>query len=159
MAMDVGASSCVIADIHRLTDNGAMADWDIEQATTLFARFAEKHRLKYAVEPDAPVELLWTFPIQGRLSMPVTLGLQNGDELNFGVADFWSSFFPFEEIVAQFERVLDAWVAGDARIVFVRLGGRALQLRDGGVWRTIYRANCLLPVPQNPRRTISNQQA
>ncbi|CAA9255089.1 MAG: hypothetical protein AVDCRST_MAG93-1929 [uncultured Chloroflexia bacterium] len=133
-----------------------MAEWYIEQATLLFARFAEKHRLEYEVETDAPIEVLWNFPAQDRLSMPVTLGLQNGDELNFGVADFWSMFFPFEDVVPLFERILDAWVAGEARIVLVRLGGRALQLREDGEWRTVYRAACILPVPKNPKRTILN---
>lgn len=133
-----------------------MAEWHIEQATILFARFAEKHRLRYEVEPDAPIEVLWNFPTQDALSLPVTLGLQNGDELNFGVADFWSNFFPFEDVVALFEIILDAWVSGNARIVLVRLGGRALQLREKDEWRTVYRANCILPVPKSPRRTILN---
>ncbi len=134
-----------------------MTDYS-EEAAALFARFAERHRLVYSVEPDAPIEVLWEFPEQQGLSFPVTLGLQNGDELNFGVADFWSSFFPFERSASTFERALDAWVAGDARIVRVALGGRALQLCDGGQWKTIYRANCLLPVPRNPKRTITNQR-
>ena len=134
-----------------------MTDYS-EEAAALFARFAEKHRLAYSVEPDAPIEVLWEFPKQQGLSFPITLGLQNGDELNFGVADFWSNFFPFEKSASTFERALDAWVVGDARIVRVALGGRALQLLDSGRWKTIYRANCLLPVPRNPKRTITNQR-
>ncbi len=133
-----------------------MADWHIEQATILFTRFAEKHGLTYEVEPNAPIEVLWSFPIQGALSVPITLGLQNGDELNLGIAEFWSYFFPFEDVFAQFERILDAWIDGNARLVLVRLGGRALQIRDKGEWKTIYRANCILPVPKNPKRTIVN---
>ncbi|WP_156340206.1 hypothetical protein [Sphingomonas sp. Leaf17] len=128
-----------------------------EEATALFTRFAERHRLVYTVVPDAPIEVLWEFPEQDGLSFPITLGLQNGDELNFGVADFWSNFFPFEKSALTFERALDAWVAGDARIVRVALGGRALQLLDTGQWTTVYRANCLLPVPRDPKRTITNQ--
>lgn len=135
-----------------------MTDYS-EEATALFARFAERHRLVYSVAPDAPIEVLWEFPEQHGLSLHITLGLQNGDELNFGVADFWSYFFPFEESVLNFERVLDAWVLGNARIVHVALGGRALQLMDGDRWKTIYRANCILPVPRNPKRTITNQPA
>jgi hypothetical protein len=127
-----------------------------EEATALFYQFAERHRLTYSVQPDAPIEVLWQFPAQDGLSLPITLGLQNGDELNFGVAEFWS-FFPFEGSASTFETALDAWVAGDARIVRVALGGRALQLLDCGRWKTIYRANCLLPVPRNPKRTIANQ--
>ena len=54
------------------------------QATTLFSRFAERHGLAYQAV-DAPVEILWEFPEQVGLSLPMTLGLQNNDELNFGV--------------------------------------------------------------------------
>jgi len=133
-----------------------MTDYS-EEATALFARFAERHRLAYNVEPNAPIEVLWEFPKQHGLLFPITLGLQNGDELNFGVADFWSNFFPFDESVITFERVLDAWVVGDARIVHVALGGRVLQLLDSEQSKTIYRANCLLPVPRTPNRTITNQ--
>jgi hypothetical protein len=133
-----------------------MADYS-EEATALFADFAERHRLVYSVESDAPIEVLWEFPEQQGLSFPITLGLQNGDELNFGVVDFWSNFFPFDTSANIFERALDAWVAGYARIVRVAFGGRALQLLEGDRWTTIYRANCLLPVPRNPKRTIVNQ--
>lgn len=132
-----------------------MTDYS-EEATVLFARFAERHRFAYNVESDAPIEVLWQFPAQDGLSRPITLGLQNCDELNFGVADFWSYFFPFEMIASTFESMLDAWVAGNARIVIVPLGGRALQLMDNGRWKTVYRANCYLPVPRNPKRTITN---
>lgn len=59
-----------------------------QEATALFAHFAERHRLAHIVEPDAPIEMLWEFPEQRGLSLPITLGLQNGDELNFGVVDF-----------------------------------------------------------------------
>jgi len=130
-----------------------------EEATALFARFAQRHRLVYSVVPDAPIEVLWEFPKQHGLSLPITLGLQNGDELNFGVADFWSNFFPFEKSATTFERALEAWVVGKARIVGVPLGGRALQLLERDRWEIIYRANCLLPVPRNPKRVITNQPA
>lgn len=131
----------------------------IDEATDLFARFAERHQLIYVVSTDAPVEILWEFPEQHGLSHPVVLCLSNADELSFGVHDFWSYFFPFEKSAPNFERTIDAWVQGKARIVRLPLGGRVLQLLDGGRWQTVYRANWLLPVPRNPTRTISNQPA
>ena len=131
-----------------------MAEWYIEQATALFRRFALKHGLKYEVVPDAPIEVFWEFPAQDALSRAITLGLQD-DALTFGVEGFWS-FFPFESAACLYERVLDAWVEGNARIVLVRLGGRALQLSETGGWRTVYRANCILPVPRNPKRMFTN---
>ena len=82
------------------------------EAEALFGRFAERHGLSYDVETGVPMEVCWTFPVQPKLSMPLTLGLQNCDELNFGVSDFWSYFFPFQNVADEFERILDAWVAG-----------------------------------------------
>jgi hypothetical protein len=128
------------------------------QAEVLFGRFAERHGLSCTITPNAPVEVLWTFPEQPKLSMPITLGLQNLDELNFGVSDFWSYFFPFQAVADKFERAIDAWVYGDARIAVGRGRGRKLQLREGDNWTTIYSANgCLLPLPSRPMRFEMNQ--
>lgn len=80
------------------------------EAEALFRRFAERHGLAYEAETGVPTEVCWTFPEQPKLSMPLTLGLQNCDELNFGVSDFWSYFFPFEDVAEEFERAIDAWV-------------------------------------------------
>jgi hypothetical protein len=57
------------------------------EATVLFQQFAERHTLTY-MPVDAPIEVLWKFPIQPKLTLPVSLGLQNRDELNFGVPGF-----------------------------------------------------------------------
>lgn len=32
-----------------------------DEATALFAHFAERHRLIYSVEPGSPIEVLWEF--------------------------------------------------------------------------------------------------
>lgn len=127
------------------------------EAEALFTRFAERHQLSYEIEHDAPVELLWTFPVQVRLAFPIILGLQNCDELNFGVSDFWSYFFPFEKAAAQFERILDAWVTGEARVAVTGSRGRVLQLWEKGRWRSVYGANRILPVWRRPKRTIENR--
>jgi hypothetical protein len=52
------------------------------EATALFSRFAERHGLAYQAV-DAEVDLLWEFPEQLGLRFPMTLGLQNSDEVNF----------------------------------------------------------------------------
>jgi hypothetical protein len=127
------------------------------EAGALFVRFAERHGLSYEVETGVPMELCWTFPAQEKLSLDVTLGLQNGDELNFGVSNFWSYFFPFEEIAAEFERLLDAWVTGEARIAITGPWGRVLQLREGGRWKSVYGANRILPVWREPKQTFQNR--
>lgn len=130
--------------------------WDCtSEAITLFSGFAERHGLRYEPDHDAPVEVLWKFPIQPKLFHPIALGLQNGDELNFGVADFWS-FFPYEKSVATFEELLDAWIAGLARIAITGFLGRVMQIERQGSWNTIYRANTLLPMWRKPRRFIQN---
>jgi hypothetical protein len=127
------------------------------EAEALFQRFAERHGLTYVVE-TAPIEVCWTFPEQPKLSLPVTLGLQNSDELNFGVSDFWSYFFPFEDVAEEFERAINAWVVGDARIAVTGFRSRLLQVRAGNGWRTVYGANgCLFPFRRTPFRFVLNE--
>jgi len=114
-----------------------------DEATTLFSRFAKRHGLHH-LEIDAPVEVLWEFPIQKGLSLPLTLGLQNNDELNFGVPGFSSYFFPFPRIAEGFESCLDAWLMGQARIVrrrrFAQIASSSiLEVRKDSEWKTVYR--------------------
>ena len=110
------------------------------EAAALFTRFAERHTLTYEIVPQAPIELLWRFPPQQRLSVPVTLGLQNEDELNFGLPGLWATIFPFPAVSADFERIIDAWVEGRARLVRVGWLRTRLELNDNGGWRIVYRA-------------------
>jgi hypothetical protein len=109
------------------------------QATALFSHFAERHGLAYKAV-DAPVEILWEFPEQVGLSLPITLGLQNNDELNFGVPGFWSYFFPFPKVATKFEQVIDAWVEGRARITRRGLTSRLQVPTNDGTWSTVYTA-------------------
>ncbi len=125
------------------------------EAEALFQRFADRHSLTYMIEV-APMEVCWTFPEQRKLSLSVTLGLQNLDELNFGVSDFWSYFFRFERVADQFERILDAWVGGDARVAVIGPIGRILQVRDGRRWKSVYHANRFLPIWRPALRTVRN---
>lgn len=76
---------------------GDMQDYTHE-AEALFARIAERRGLRFEIDQKAPVEVLWRFPKQEQLSVPIVLALQNNDELNFGVADFWSYLFPFPQV-------------------------------------------------------------
>jgi hypothetical protein len=113
------------------------------EATALFGRFARRHGLDH-LEIDAPVEVLWEFPIQRGLSLPLTLGLQNRDELNFGVPGFWSYFFPFSRIAEEFESCLDAWLIGEARIVrrrrFLQVASSSiLEVRKDSEWKIVCR--------------------
>jgi len=116
-----------------------------EEATALFARFAGKHGLPYEVT-DAPVEVMWEFPVQPNLSHCIILALQNNDELNFGVGDFWSYFFPFEKKRFEFEGIIDKWVEGTARIVSkpgLFIQALELQILENGAWNLVYAAMSL----------------
>ena len=128
-----------------------------EKAQALFQRFAARHGLQYSVTPDAPIEVMWEFPEQPKLSLPIILGLQNLDELNFGVSDFWSYFFPFPDVAEHFEAILDAWVEGNARVGKTGWHSRILQVRKDERWETVYSANgCIFPFQRKPRDFISN---
>lgn len=106
------------------------------------------------------MEVCWTFPEQEKLFLPVTLGLSNCDELNFGASDFWSYFLPFERVADRFERILHAWVAGDARIAIMRGRGSLLQVREEGGWKSVYGANgCLFPIRRWPRGYVHNRRS
>ena len=124
----------------------------------MFQRFADRHGLTYEVETGVPMEVCWTFPKQPKLSLPLTLGLQNGDELNFGVSDFWSYFFPFDTVADKFEGILDAWIAGEARVAVTGFRSRLLQVREGSRWKIVYGANgCLFPFRWSPFRFVTNE--
>lgn len=131
-------------------------DYTVE-AEALFRRCADKHGLAFEVETDVPTAIFWHFREQPKLSLPITLGLQNCDELNFGVSDFWSYFFPFEKVSERFERIFDAWVIGEARVAIMYGRGRLLQVRENGTWTAAYGANgCLFPFRRWPRGYVQN---
>jgi hypothetical protein len=118
------------------------------EAIALFTRFSQRHGLSYAVKEEAVldqagVDVWWEFPVQNKLCWPITLMLQNFDELSFGVPGFWSYLFPFSSVADKFESYIDAWVAGEARIV--RRPGRwritsisDLEIFSGGKWTRVY---------------------
>ena|SRR6185437_13910670 len=128
---------------------------DTADAAALFERFAARHRLSHSVK-HAPVELCWLFPEQSGLTLPITLALQNGDELSFGVGDFWSYFFPFPEVATEFESIIDSWVTRAARIAVYGGRGRVLEVLKDGKWRPAYSANRGFPMPARPRTFIQN---
>ena len=90
-----------------------------DEAVDLFTRFSLRYGLSYDVV-DAPIEVCWKFPVQEKLIYPLTLGLQNLDELNFGLPGFWSFVFPFPDVAKKFENWIDAWAVGEARVVHRR---------------------------------------
>lgn len=129
------------------------------EASALFARFADRHALRFHAVDHPALDLCWEFPAQERLSRPISLALQNTDELNFGVADFWSYFFPIGDVSARVEAILDAWVGGEARIAMLGRRTRLLEVRQpDGSWAVEYRANPpLFRTLRKPDGFISNR--
>ena len=128
-----------------------------EEATALFARFASKHGLTYEVT-NAPVEVMWEFPVQPKLSHRIVLSLQNNDELNFGVGAFWSYFFPFEEKRVEFEVIIDKWFEGTARVIpkpGVLTHALELQVLENGTWNSVYPARSL-GWQKSPKTMLTN---
>ena len=112
------------------------------EALGLFTRFAERHALRFHAVDHPALDPCWEFPAQERLYRPICLALQNHDELNFGVEDFWSYFFPIGDVSGRFEAILDAWVTGEARIVVAGRRTRLLEvMKPDGSWTVEYRAN------------------
>ena len=128
-------------------------------AKALFNSFAQRHRLTYAVDNDAPVEVLWHFPAQARLSHPIWLGLQNTDELNFGVGSFYTDLFPFPDVAERFASILDAWVEGQARVVRTSPWTLALQTQESDGWQTAYRHGALFPTFWREPKILQNAPA
>lgn len=90
-------------------------------------------------------------PIQDRLSFKLVLGLQNGDEINIGIDEFWSYFFPFTSVDTHVGSILDGLVTGEIRIATYRQLGRDisrdLEKLTTGVWTRVYRETCGFKIP------------
>lgn len=113
----------------------------VVEAEALFGRFAARHALSYSRRLEYG-ESVWTFAPQAGLLQGITLSAY-GDELCFGVGDFWSYFFSYPKKAEIFERVIDAWIEGRARIV-PRIGWvlqtLVLQIWNDGTWESVYYA-------------------
>lgn len=127
------------------------------EAEALFGRLAERYELEFVVERGVPMEVLWTFPVQPHLSRPITLGLQNLDELNFGVGDLWTYFFPFPDHAERFEQIVGSWIEGNGRVAVTGSKSCNLQLLEGAVWKTVYSQNgCICFFWMSPKRYLMN---
>ncbi|MFN0137441.1 MAG: hypothetical protein ACKVS9_15160 [Phycisphaerae bacterium] len=121
-------------------------------AEALFRNFARRHSFSIEKVNDPEVELLMRVPAQPGLSFELTLGLQNGDELNIGFEEFWSYFFPFDEKTRRtVVDALDALVAGECRLAIHTQLGRVvkhvLERRHDGRWRSVYTAIASFQLP------------
>ena len=122
-----------------------------DDAEALFRDFAQKHSFAIEKVNEPNVELMMRVPPQPGLSLELSLGLQNDDELNVGFGEFWSYFFPYESKRQLVSDALDAFVAGDCRLaIHTQLDGvvkRVLEQRFNGAWQPIYTAFSRIEVP------------
>jgi hypothetical protein len=133
----------------------ARRDFTIE-AEALFHEIVAATGLTYQQDHEWP-ELIWKLPIQHGLSVPMMLGLQNDDELNLGIGDFWSYIFPFPKVQHDFRRLAIGFVEGRCRVSEWRRMGvlykRTLEEPDGLQWRRAYTEHLFpLPLPFGARQ-------
>lgn len=115
------------------------------EAAELFSAFAKRHDLIYVDDKTQAVELFWSFPIQSKLSRPISIYLQNYDELSFSVGHFWTDEFPFPDVKDKFVQMIDAWVEGRARVTrkqrFLNLFSvSTLEIYNGTEWQVRYQS-------------------
>lgn len=128
----------------------------------MFRDFAVRHRLAIEKIDQPNVELLMRVPRQECLSFEITLCCQNCDELNMGVAEFWSTFFPFEKVRSTVEIALDGLVSGEYSILTTwrsgrYVGGKLQRMAQDG-WQTVA-SHAVLKIPfvRTTTRRISNE--
>lgn len=83
-----------------------------DEAEALFVAFAQKHDLNFIKEITADGDIFLVFPEQDGLRFRLTLGIQNGDEANIGINDFWSYIFPYPDNVEFLNETLDGLFGG-----------------------------------------------
>jgi hypothetical protein len=113
-------------------------------ARDAFHQIAARHPwLRIVEEPNAPVEISLSLPIQPGLKHAIWLALQNRDELHFSVGSFWMEWFPCTD-ASRVDKFLDAvlgFIEGRYRVVEHFRGGRCvkakLQVPEYDRWRTI----------------------
>ena len=113
-------------------------------ARGVFAKIAKRFPSLSMIEnPDDPVEISITMPVQPGLSHKVWLCLQNGDELGFSAGHFYIEFFPCTKS-DRVEKYLDAvtgFLSGKYRILEhyrrAKCYRAQLQKPEGDHWRTI----------------------
>ena len=119
-------------------------DAHLRIARSAFAEIAARFPHLHMVEDvDAPVELSITIPVQPGVQHQVQLGLQNSDELHFGVSHFWLEWFPCskQSRVSDYVEAVSGYLSGTYRILEFHTGARCvkalLQAPVAGSWRTV----------------------
>lgn len=115
-----------------------------EIARAAFAEIGARFpHLQLTEEPDAPVEISLSIPVQDGLKHAVWLGFQNMDELHFSVGHFWCEWFPCtdQDKTRTFIDAVCGFLSGRYRSLEHYRGGKCfmaeLQCPTGNGWETI----------------------
>ena len=127
-----------------------------EPAEAMYRAIASDFGLNIEKVEDAPIELLMEIPKQDGLDFTIMLGLQNRDELNVGVEDFLSYFFPFEKRQASVDQAVRGLISGKAWIAVKHQFGRTVKaqlVREcNGKKEVLYTAHKSFSLPLFPRK-------
>ena len=123
----------------------------------MFNALAAEYGCSIETQLGDPIEVLCELSREGWPGKLV-LGLQNGDELNFGIDDFWSFFFPFQEVKSLFRKTAAGWLSGRSRLVYFYRGQRLLKIElqvkmEGGSWQRVYTDMRTMLLPHWTTRT------
>jgi len=127
-------------------------------------------QLKIVVDECVAVELSFTIPEQSGLKQKIWLGLQNHDELSFGVGHFQVEWFPCTDTakVSSYIGAVTGFVSGKYRILEQYRGTKCVKAelqeptKDG--WHTIatyslaFHLVYWLPFPRKTFREARNNQ-
>jgi hypothetical protein len=101
---------------------------NIHSASNLYRTLASKHELSFSEKLNADGDVFFVFPKQANLMFDMTLGLQNGDEANIGINDFWSYIFPYQDSVRFLQETIEGLVKGTHYLAEYRQFNRVTKL-------------------------------
>ena len=119
----------------------------------IFEAFAQRHRLAVNVAEQNATS--YTFEAGGRLHDWLVLSVVEGDEVTLDFAGHAFRYLYRPQRRADFERILDDWVDGAARIVAYEGGGEALERATGAGWSEVLKRN-VGPLRGKPVEIVAN---
>ena len=136
-----------------------------EEARALFLSIAADAQLSGTFSNEAPVDVLFKLPRQKGLSLPISLMLQNLDELHFAGTDWQFCWFPFRDVDSDFREAVTGFLKGQYRVKEYwrgnRFRGGKLQGPSDSGWQTL--ASCQegfsFPWPPSSPRYLVNKRS
>ena len=118
--------------------------------------------IRVEVQREHPhLEAAADIPVQRGVSIPVSINLQNADELHLNIGEhFWVEWFPCgqEEVFERYCAALRGWLSGRYQVVESYVGGKAVAARlqepVAGGWENVASWGSVggcLPLPRRKR--------